>query len=641
MESRQEIDGLRAIAVLPVLLFHAGFETFSGGFVGVDVFFVISGYLITRIILADLERNRFSIIGFYERRARRILPALFLVMLFSTALSWFFLLPVDMKDFSQSLLAVPLFSSNILFWHESGYFDRAGELKPLLHTWSLAVEEQYYLLFPLFLVFFWKKGWRWVCTLFGLAFIVSLAAAQWMAYERPAAAFYLLPTRAWELIFGAFAALYLARCRAPGIIEKYGEPATWLGIFLILFAVFSYDGSIPFPGFYALVPTSGALLIILFSQHTRAARFIGNRWFVGIGLMSYSIYLWHQPLFAFARHQSPSEPGPAVFLLLSALSMVLGYFSWKFVETPFRNARMFSSRFIFIAATAASIFFISMGYLGHKSGGFRNRLPAAANFAGEELPAVDNGWCFYSVETIAGLKPGTDGLKCFVGDGKAKVKGILFGDSYAGHYEPLWDTVGRESGLKIHAITTNWCHPATGQEFSGPRRGRSFQQCLLNRQYIVENMPNLDFAVLGGSWGDVLEKNQLRGTLEMIELMASKLRVVVVMAAPKTFDTNPIIEFQRSVWLGYPFDIGKIAAKKDGPTVAANAALMNHSKKFNNVIFVERDSLFRAHGVASDVTDQGIPYSLDGAHISTYGSLHAASNLSQSDEYQRFNALLQ
>ena len=160
MNYRREIDGLRALAVLPVILFHAGFETFSGGFVGVDVFFVISGYLITTIILAELEQGRFSIVNFYERRARRILPALFLVMLVCIPFAWIWLLPSDMKDFSQSLIAVAIFASNILFWRESGYFDTAAELKPLLHTWSLAVEEQYYVLFPLFLMLFWKLGKR-------------------------------------------------------------------------------------------------------------------------------------------------------------------------------------------------------------------------------------------------------------------------------------------------------------------------------------------------------------------------------------------------------------------------------------------------------------------------------------------------
>ena len=193
MEYRREIDGLRALAVLPVIFFHAGYESFSGGFVGVDVFFVISGYLITKIILSDLEHGRFSIVGFYERRARRILPALFFVMLVCLPFAWRWLLPGDMKDFSQSLVAVVAFSSNLLFWKESGYFDVAAELKPLLHTWSLAVEEQYYLFFPVFLMLAWRIGKGPILLIMGLLALGSLVLAEWGVRSDPALAFYLLP----------------------------------------------------------------------------------------------------------------------------------------------------------------------------------------------------------------------------------------------------------------------------------------------------------------------------------------------------------------------------------------------------------------------------------------------------------------
>ena len=209
MKYRREIDGLRALAVLPVIFFHAGFEAFSGGFVGVEVFFVISGYLITTIILSELEQGKFSILNFYERRARRILPALFLVMLVCIYFAWVWLLPSDMKKFSLSLVAVSVFASNILFWRESGYFDTDTALKPLLHTWSLAVEEQYFVLFPLFLMLLWRLGKRWILIILATVFVASLSLAQWGAYAQPDTAFYLLPTRGWELLIGAFAAFYL------------------------------------------------------------------------------------------------------------------------------------------------------------------------------------------------------------------------------------------------------------------------------------------------------------------------------------------------------------------------------------------------------------------------------------------------
>ena len=292
MKYRREIDGLRALAVVPVILFHAGFETFSGGFVGVDVFFVISGYLITTIILAELEQGKFSIVNFYERRARRILPALFFVMLVCIPFAWFWLLPSDMKEFSKSLVAVSFFASNILFWRESGYFSTAAELKPLLHTWSLAVEEQFYVLFPLFLMLFWKLGKRWILVILGLVFVASLALAQWGSYTKPAAAFYLLPTRGWELLIGVFAAFYLSQANRKEFGKGLSELGGWLGVALILFPVFAYSKTTPFPGFFALAPTIGTVLIILFAtQQTSAGKFVGNKAFVAIGLISFSAYL--------------------------------------------------------------------------------------------------------------------------------------------------------------------------------------------------------------------------------------------------------------------------------------------------------------------------------------------------------------
>ncbi|MCF7969083.1 MAG: acyltransferase [Methylococcaceae bacterium] len=344
MDYRREIDGLRALAVLPVILFHAGFERFSGGFVGVDVFFVISGYLITTIILAELEQGKFSIVNFYERRARRILPALFLVMLVCIPFAWLYLPSPEYKDFSQSLVAVSVFASNILFWRESGYFDTAAELKPLLHTWSLAVEEQYYVLFPPVLMLFWRLGKRWILVMLGLVFVASLAVAEWAAYAKPAAAFYLLPTRGWELLVGAFAAFYLSKASRKGFSKAVGEVGGWLGVTLILYAVFACSKATPFPGLYALVPTLGAVLVILFAtQQTTVGKFIGNKVFVGVGVISYSAYLWHQPLFAFAKQRSLTEPSHIVFLILSALTLLLAYLSWRYVETPFRAKSKFGA----------------------------------------------------------------------------------------------------------------------------------------------------------------------------------------------------------------------------------------------------------------------------------------------------------
>lgn len=209
MKYRPEVDGLRALAVLPVMFFHAGFEMFSGGFIGVDVFFVISGYLITTIIMSEMTKDKFSLLNFYVRRIRRIFPALIFVMLAVIPVSWALLLPRDMKDFSQSLVSTTFFLSNVLFWLEADYFDTASELKPLLHTWSLAVEEQYYIFFPGFMILVWKYYKKYLITLLLLIALLSLAASHWYALTDPTYAFYMIHTRLWELLIGAIVAVIL------------------------------------------------------------------------------------------------------------------------------------------------------------------------------------------------------------------------------------------------------------------------------------------------------------------------------------------------------------------------------------------------------------------------------------------------
>lgn len=366
MKYRKEIDGLRAIAVLPVILFHAGFKSFSGGFVGVDIFFVISGYLITTIILGELEHDKFSIVNFYERRARRILPALFFVMLVCLPFAWLWLFPSDMQDFSKSLVAVSTFSSNVLFWRSSGYFDAASELKPLLHTWSLAIEEQYYVFFPLFMMLFWKLGKKWLLIALGFVFFGSAILSQWGVYAKPVASFYLLPTRSWELLVGAFAAFYMSSSIYKEHRRGINEIAGWLGICLIITSIAIYSNNTPFPGLYAVPPVLGTLLVILYAnQYTTVGKFVGNKLFVGVGLISYSAYLWHQPLFAFARHRSLLEPSTAVLLSISVASLILAYFSWSFVEAPFRNKSIINRKQIFAFGVAGSFVLLLLVFWGY------------------------------------------------------------------------------------------------------------------------------------------------------------------------------------------------------------------------------------------------------------------------------------
>ncbi|MDC0010734.1 acyltransferase [Porticoccaceae bacterium] len=401
MKYRAEIDGLRAIAVIPVLLFHAGFELFSGGFVGVDVFFVISGYLITTILIEDLDKNRFSIVSFYERRARRILPALFFMMFLSVPFAWLLMLPDQLKSFSHSLAAVSLFSSNILFWSESDYFAAVAEQKPLLHTWSLAVEEQFYLLFPLFLMLAWRFGKNRVFVMIAIMSGISLLLSEWAWRNSEVANFYLMPTRVWELFFGSIAAFWV---QSRGVYKC--NILSLIGLSAIFYSIFAFNDATPFPSAWALIPVVGTVLIILFSaDETLSTRLLGKKIFVGIGLISYSAYLWHQPLFAFAKISSINSPTPETMVLLCIVSLALAYVSWRYVETPFRNKKRISRRNIFSLSLLGILGFITLGYIGHINDGFEGRFShdSIALIRTAE-PSPNRSECHHSMEESSLMK---------------------------------------------------------------------------------------------------------------------------------------------------------------------------------------------------------------------------------------------
>ena len=382
MQYRPEIDGLRALAVLPVILFHAGFEEFSGGYVGVDIFFVISGYLITSIIIAELDAGNFSLVNFYERRARRILPALYFVMAVCLPFAWLWLLPEVLEFFGESLVAVSTFTSNILFWQESGYFEVESELNPLLHTWSLAVEEQYYILFPLFLMFTWHKGLRWVMVALAIVFLLSLTLAilgtQYPAYSPiTTATFFLIHSRIWELLVGVFVAFYLKH-NAYLKSQTTNQVLSLLGLAMVAYSIFAFNNSTPFPSAYTLVPVLGTGLIVLSAApNTFAYNLLSQKTLVSIGLISYSTYLWHQPILAFSRHASiGSQLSTQTLLALCLASLVVGWFSWRFVEKPFRNKQKFNRSQIFILSGVVAAAFISIGLHLQFSDGYKNELPA-------------------------------------------------------------------------------------------------------------------------------------------------------------------------------------------------------------------------------------------------------------------------
>lgn len=430
-----------------MLVFHG----LKVGYVGVDVFFVISGYLITTIIINDLDKNKFTIANFYERRARRILPALFFVIIFCIPFAYSWMLPSQFKDFSQAIAAIILFSSNIIFWRKEDYFAPAAEENPLLHTWSLAVEEQFYIVFPLLLMTFWRFGKKPLFYIVVFLSFLSLLLSEWGWRNYPSANFYLLPTRAWELGFGAICSFMLHGKRLKG-----NQFLSLFGLLLIILSIFVFDASTPFPSLYALIPVVGTVLIICFaSTDTIVAKVLSTKVLVGIGLVSFSAYLWHQPLFAFARIRLGSEPGDLVMIVLSIVSILLAFLSWRFVEQPFRKTTgaLKNQRQVFTASGIACLAFLFFGLYGWIDNGIDKRLaPSGKTFSELNIDEM--------MRPNYGLSSECDGQftlseRCRTGNNPTVA---LWGDSYAMHLAQAIISSDSFSGELIQ-FTKSSCSP--------------------------------------------------------------------------------------------------------------------------------------------------------------------------------------
>lgn len=377
---RPEIDGLRAVAVLGVILFHAGLPFLPGGFLGVDVFFVISGYLITGIIFNDLRRGSFSFARFFERRVRRIIPALNVTMLLCVPIAVWLLLPDDLENFGQSLIATAAFSNNILLMLTSGYFDLANTLKPLMHTWSLGVEEQYYLLAPLLVggsfALAGRKGVMCGLIVVGIA---SFVLALWLASHAPNSSFYLVFTRAWEFAAGALAFFLEPAIRAHGSRREGSLNAlSVLGLAVVLISFFAGMGA-AHPGWPTLLPVIGAALLLSCSgPGDLSGRVLCARPMLGLGLISYSAYLYHQPIFAFVRIARLSEPPLTLMLILTVPVLILARLSWRLIEQPFRDGKRIRFRTTAIFSLVTTALIVLAGVVAVSTSGFLQLRPELA-----------------------------------------------------------------------------------------------------------------------------------------------------------------------------------------------------------------------------------------------------------------------
>ena len=371
---RPEIEGLRALAVLPVIFFHAGFNFFSGGFIGVDVFFVISGYLITTIIMKELNNNTFSLKVFYERRARRILPALIFVILISSIISFIFLAQNELASYFKSVIATLLFFSNIYFYKNTPYFQSEADLEPLLHTWSLSIEEQFYIIFPIALLLFHKFFKKYIFLILIFGFVGSLFVCQFLALKTAHTLnFYFTFSRAWELALGAICA-YVIIYKNLSYSTLIKNLLSTIGIILIIISIFFFSRQNIFLSFYTLMPTIGTSLIILFADRkTFVNKILSIKFFVRIGLISYSLYLWHQPLLAFGKIFF--DDFLIIYkLILIFLSVLISIFSYFFIEKIFRDKNKINLKFFFKTISITLSFLILFSYINYNFFLSKNRI---------------------------------------------------------------------------------------------------------------------------------------------------------------------------------------------------------------------------------------------------------------------------
>lgn len=433
---RNDIDGLRAVAVLSVVLYHYKFTFLTGGFTGVDIFFVISGFVITKSIFTELQHGQFSIANFYFKRIRRIIPALFAIYIVTSIAAAIILLPRDFIAYSKSLISSASFVSNIFFWKSSGYFNPSAENQPLLHTWSLSVEEQYYVFMPLLFAFldYLKIRRRTTIILLAVISIFSLVLSIAAVYTAPTAGFFLLPTRLWELLIGAMLGIYSLRENVffRGVVNSLFSLA---GMALIAFGLLTIDSGDPFPGWNALFPCVGAALIILGGTTERPPlvnQLLATPLPVGIGKISYSLYLIHWPVVAFANYYIDGVLSTYVYFMMIIIVIGASYLSWKYIEQPFRHLSYNRMKAAFFSTGFGVAVFCAAGVSVIVSGGFPQRHPG---FVEQKIAGLED-WggnaCFHQNATTLET---WDPKSCQRTTGSGG-NVLLWGDSFAAHYLP-------------------------------------------------------------------------------------------------------------------------------------------------------------------------------------------------------------
>ena len=635
---RPEIDGLRCIAIGTVVIYHAdidawGQRLFPGGFLGVDVFFVISGYLITSIVLNEVTYGTWSLLRFYERRARRILPALFAMMAVAIPFAWWLMSPAQMENFGSSALATVLFGSNFFLWFDTGYFSEAIDLKPLAHTWSLAVEEQFYLVLPLLV---WglarlANGRYLVAALLGLA-VASLAWAQWLVTVDPTANFYLLPSRGWELLAGSMLAWAETRRERPagGAMARGGSLA---GLGLVLASTLFVDGAMPHPGLVTVPVILGTSMLIWFGGAGGSATWLLTRGpVVGIGLISYSLYLWHQPVFSFARLYSINALTAGQSMMLVGISVGLAILSWRYVEQPFRTKGRVGKVALWSASAVASVLVVAWSLSAMRAGGWPERMPPEYR----HLAFVERGYW---------NDAGEDCLRhnCTVGDNVLPTIALV-GDSHAAMLAKSFDRLLAGTGRAATVLADGDVYVSSYPDFypQPPERLTAHKDVIFSEQIktvvlasrAVLRVSNTAFDNGEGGVEDLgpefrgrtpVERDEFKSRIAagVAELLAAGKRVVLVYPVPE-------------VGWDVPTTLAKVYARGGDLITTSEERYRERSSEIaelfdaigdhERLLRVRPEDLFCDEGRCSVADDNSILY-LDDDHLSVAGANRVVSSV--------------
>ena len=638
---REDIDGLRAIAVIAVVLNHIGLAYFSGGYVGVDIFFVISGFLITGIIVREIQENSFTLLKFYERRIRRILPALVGMVIVALLISSVIYDSDRFKSFGKSLIATMLFYSNINFWQEAGYFDAPSLLKPLLHTWSLAVEEQFYIVFPLLMYvinFVSKKSIKLVLSIIALMSLGFSIYTVNILGNDPTSAFYLAHMRAWELLVGGLLALNIF----PVIsVKKVNTGLGLLGVLMIGYSIINYTESTPFPGLSAIAPVLGTALIIYSGMVGKSliGRALSISPLVFIGKISYSLYLWHWPLIIFAKYYLIRPmTGPELFIVFLVI-LVVSTLSWRFIETPFRSKNFLSTKQIYAFAASVVMIILVAASTVFIFDGFPKREGAMPIVEYLYLEKENFTECIYADK---------DSKVCSIGVTSKPPSFIMWGDSHAATLRKAVNLIAHDNGFSGVYIYKNSCPPVLGMAQDSTHLNIPCSEYNQSMIRYLEIHPEITTVILAGHWSAYIENPAYRqqknsgSTLashtsespdnlsreksikleleQMIQtLLAMNRKVVIVSSIPEIGYDVPSANF---IATRTGRDVNEIIAPSLNEYFNRNRkifAILNELKEKYQFQIIDPWKILCTNKICR-VTVDGVPLYSDDDHLSFFGS---------------------